>query len=292
MRPGAGATRSTTTGANNARPRRSRYHAREEQTQHQVGPECQDVLGTRLSSSARVIRISILVQGGACGAAPGRCCCSRKPLARGMRPPAGPRAARGCTGAGDRHTRGQSQPTNKGMPSPGGQVSEMVGHGVCPPSRGRGRRVRAISSTSQRAITPAPGGKPGQARAGIVRMLPPGAGVIGLRQVDEMALRLPQWRAERTAHPRPPLTVCVSTASQPRRIAALSPEDVNGRPARIDLRIRTRQVAPGIASRRRSPIMPGEYPMLLNRTVEDSSADHGAFAAWRRASVSSRSRRA
>ena len=96
------------------------------------------VLGTRLSSSARVIRISILVQGGACGAAPGRCCCSRKPLARGMRPPAGPRAARGCTGAGDRHTRGQSQPTNKGMPSPGGQVSEMVGHGVCPPVGGGG----------------------------------------------------------------------------------------------------------------------------------------------------------
>ena len=152
--------------------------------------------------------------------------------------------------------------------------------------------MRAISSTSQRTITPAPGGKPGQARAGIVRMLPPGADVIGLRQVDEMALRLPQWRAERTAHPRPPLTVCVFTASQPRRIAALSPEDVNGRPARIDLRIRTRQVAPVIASRRRSPIMPGEYPMLLNRTVEDSSADHGAFAAWRRASVSSRSRRA
>ena len=93
--------------------------------------------------------------------------------------------------------------------------------------------MRAISSTSQRAITPAPGGKPGQARAGIVRMLPPGAGVIGLRQVDEMALRLPQWRAERTAHPRPPLTVCVFTASQPRRIAALSPQDVNGCPGRI-----------------------------------------------------------
>jgi len=68
--------------------------------------------------------------------------------------------------------------------------------------------VRAISSTSQRTITPSPGGKPGQASAGIVRMLPPGADVIGLRQVDEMALRLPQWRAERTAHPSPPLTVC------------------------------------------------------------------------------------
>ena len=55
--------------------------------------------------------------------------------------------------------------------------------------------MRAISSTSQRAITPAPGGKPGQVSTGIVCMLPPGAGVIGLRQVDEMALRLPRWRS-------------------------------------------------------------------------------------------------
>ena len=51
--------------------------------------------------------------------------------------------------------------------------------------------MRAISSTSQRAITPSPGGKPGQTGVGIVCMLPPGDGVIGLRQVDEMALRPP-----------------------------------------------------------------------------------------------------
>ena len=93
------------------------------------------------------------------------------------------------------------------MPSPGGQVSEMVPHSVRPPVGERGRQVRAISSTSQRAITPAPEDKPGQVSASIVRMLPSGAGVIGLRQVDEMALRLPQWRSERMAHPSPPLAV-------------------------------------------------------------------------------------
>ena len=55
------------------------------------------VLGTRLSSSARVIRISILVQGGALRA-PREPICPMQPqaLARGVRPPAGPRAARGC----------------------------------------------------------------------------------------------------------------------------------------------------------------------------------------------------
>ena len=56
------------------------------------------VLGTRLSSSARVIRISILVQGGACGAA-GPMCLGQPnapPGACGLRPvPVRRRAARG-----------------------------------------------------------------------------------------------------------------------------------------------------------------------------------------------------
>jgi len=44
-------------------------------------------------------------------------------------------------------------------PSPGGQVSEMVSDAAT--VRCRGERVRAISTTSPRAITPALGGKPG-----------------------------------------------------------------------------------------------------------------------------------
>lgn len=60
--------------------------------------------------------------------------------------------------------------------------------------------MRAISTTSQRAITPRPEGKPGELVRGsdanrgrllyVVRSggpLPAGRGVIGLRQVDEMA---------------------------------------------------------------------------------------------------------
>lgn len=55
--------------------------------------------------------------------------------------------------------------------------------------------VRAISPTSQRASTPPLGGKPGRAGAGTVEGAPSG-GAIGLRQVDEMALRLPAWWAQ------------------------------------------------------------------------------------------------
>ena len=54
--------------------------------------------------------------------------------------------------------------------------------------------MRAISSTSQPegAITPSAGGKLTEARGGKVDTLPLADGVIGLRQVDEMALR--PWR--------------------------------------------------------------------------------------------------
>jgi len=47
----------------------------------------------------------------------------------------------------------------------------------------RGGRVRAISSTSLRAITPPLGGKLGQASGGILVRLPPSDGAIGLREL-------------------------------------------------------------------------------------------------------------
>ena len=49
-------------------------------------------------------------------------------------------------------------------------------------------RVRAPSSTSRGAITRRPEGKPGMLTSGIAGGLPSGRRVIGLRQVDEMAL--------------------------------------------------------------------------------------------------------
>jgi hypothetical protein len=68
---------------------------------------------------------------------------------------------------------------------------------------GEGQRVRAISSTSQRAITPSAGGKLTEARGGKVDTLPPADGVIGLRQVDEMALRPRRERSISGAHHPP-----------------------------------------------------------------------------------------
>ena len=55
--------------------------------------------------------------------------------------------------------RGPSQEQSR-APSPGGQVSEMGRRAAGPAGfGGEGQRVRAISSTSQRAITPSAGGK-------------------------------------------------------------------------------------------------------------------------------------
>jgi len=62
--------------------------------------------------------------------------------------------------------------------------------------------VRAISSTSQTAITPSAGGKLRGTRRKVDR-LPPADGVIGLRQVDEMALRPRHGRSIAGAHHLP-----------------------------------------------------------------------------------------
>jgi hypothetical protein len=71
--------------------------------------------------------------------------------------------------------------------------------------------VRAISSTSQRAITPSAGGKLTEARGGKVDTLPPADGVIGLRQVDEMALRPRRERSISGAHHPPESPARVGT---------------------------------------------------------------------------------
>ena len=65
-------------------------------------------------------------------------------------------------------------PRARAMPSPGGQVSEMVGRADrCPQSGGVLAGVRAISSTSPRAITRRPEGKPGMIRSGLATGCPP-----------------------------------------------------------------------------------------------------------------------
>lgn len=80
-----------------------------------------------------------------------------------MRPPADPRPPRACLGDRERHRDVQAfdvrSYTSKDMSSPDGQVSEMVGSvgGCC---GGGGCGVRALSTTSRRAITPRAGGKP------------------------------------------------------------------------------------------------------------------------------------
>ena len=61
----------------------------------------------------------------------------------------------------------------------------------------------AISSTSQRAVTPSAGGKLTETRGGKVDTLPPAEAVIGLRQVDEMALRPRRERSISGAHHPP-----------------------------------------------------------------------------------------
>ena len=53
------------------------------------------------------------------------------------------------------------------------------------------------------AITPSAGGKLTEARGGKVDTLPPADGVIGLRQVDEMALRPRRERSISGAHHPP-----------------------------------------------------------------------------------------
>ena len=59
------------------------------------------------------------------------------------------------------------------MPSPGGQVSEMVGRAAQCQQSGGSYRVRAISSTSPRAITRRPEGKPGMISPDWVTGCPP-----------------------------------------------------------------------------------------------------------------------
>jgi len=61
------------------------------------------------------------------------------------------------------------------------------------PAAGGSYRVRAISSTSQRAITLRSEGKPGMIRFRRRHELPSDRSVIGLRQVDEMALGPAVW---------------------------------------------------------------------------------------------------
>lgn len=102
-------------------------------------------------------------------------------------------------------------------PSPDGQVSEMAAHKGL--EREKGARVRAISSTSQRAITPRLGGKPGRAGA-VPSEVPPSGGAIGPHQVDEMTLR----RAASWAHSGsgPHLSAPLSAALQVRDQLRLS----------------------------------------------------------------------
>jgi hypothetical protein len=75
------------------------------------------------------------------------------------------------------------------MPSSGGQVSGMAGH-----QRGRDWAGCGSPSTSRRATTRRPGGKPGKFGLWLGRRLPPGHRVVGLRQVDGMPHEPPPYK--------------------------------------------------------------------------------------------------
>jgi len=76
------------------------------------------------------------------------------------------------------------------MPSPGGQVSEMVGHADrCPQSGGVLAGARHLVDLPEGYHAPA-GGQAWHDQVRIGDRLPSGRRVIGLRQVDEMVLRL------------------------------------------------------------------------------------------------------
>ena len=63
--------------------------------------------------------------------------------------------------------------------------------------------ARHLVDLPEGAITPSAGGKLTEARGGKVDTLPPADGVIGLRQVDEMALRPRRERSISGAHHPP-----------------------------------------------------------------------------------------
>ena len=99
-------------------------------------------LSILVERSPAVIRLSILVQGGAYGAA-GPMSLAARHAARGMRPPAGPRAAQGCPrrpdGVNDR--RGGTSTSDA---LAGRQVSEIVGGAARRRRRGRGAGTRHL----------------------------------------------------------------------------------------------------------------------------------------------------
>ena len=141
--------------------------------------------GSRERSPA-VIRLSILVQGGALRA-PLADPFLRLPGKAGMRAGARSRRPAGTTASGNHPKDAMEQ---KRVPSPGGQVSGMAATARRRGGRG-GWRPGAIPTTSRRAISSRPGGKPGTVRSRDHRGLPPGRELIGLRQVDGMAQREP-----------------------------------------------------------------------------------------------------
>ena len=88
-------------------------------------------------------------------------------------------------------------------PSPGGQVSEMDRRAAGQQDSGGAAGARHLVDLPEGAITPSAGGKLTEARGGKVDTLPPADGVIGLRQVDEMALRPRRERSISGAHHPP-----------------------------------------------------------------------------------------